>query len=358
MTLTAIATNPLGCFSNLNTSASSRSDVGFLAVTYIRLAPQGGPRPTPIRRKPEFPLRGVTAKSEAILGIKDHCVKALYALSAPALPRWATPLAYTVGRESIQPRKPHTKPERNRIVTKDYIAVDVDGHIMEPPDLFEKNIEAKYRDQGVQAGGGRRGNRASGDGQRVAGRHPTPGNGVRCMERWTSRLRTTWGRRCTTRMRWWQGACVPEARLKVMDEEGIDVALFLPVAGTRLGEFLRGRGPGGGALPGVQRLANRLLQDGPEQAGTPIAHISFMDVEQAVEETRRVAGLGAKGLDDAGFPATQRTAVRRAGLRSDSGRRRRVWGCRSGYTCTGAGHGSAGTTSTRIRGRRPGGGGS
>ena len=30
---------------------------------------------------------------------------------------------------------------------KDYIAVDVDGHIMEPPDLFEKNLEAKYRDR-------------------------------------------------------------------------------------------------------------------------------------------------------------------------------------------------------------------
>ena len=30
---------------------------------------------------------------------------------------------------------------------KDYIAVDVDGHIMEPPDLFENNLEPKYRDR-------------------------------------------------------------------------------------------------------------------------------------------------------------------------------------------------------------------
>ena len=34
----------------------------------------------------------------------------------------------------------------------------------------------------------------------------------------------------------------------------------------------------------------------------PIAHVSFMDVEQAVAETRRVAGLGAKGLMLLAFP--------------------------------------------------------
>ena len=42
----------------------------------------------------------------------------------------------------------------------------------------------------------------------------------------------------------------------------------------------------------------------------PIAHVSFMDVEQAVAETRRVASLGAKGTNAACISAEERVAVR------------------------------------------------
>ena len=89
--------------------------------------------------------------------------------------------------------------------------------------------------------------------------------------------------------------------MKVMDEEGIDIALFYP----SLGLDWESSCDDADLVAAHCRVYNDWLIDfcktDPSRL-VPVAHVSFMDVEQAVEETRRVAGLGAKGLMMLAFP--------------------------------------------------------
>ena len=183
---------------------------------------------------------------------------------------------------------------------KDYVAVDVDGHIMEPPDLFERNLEPKYRDRAYKL---------VADDEGIE--HPVmdnvwldntrPPGTVSVYGAVDKPIEDYLGAKVHYKDSMVPGAWVPEARLKVMDEEGIDIALFYP----SLGLDWESSCDDADLVAAHCRVYNDWLIDfcktNPNRL-VPIAHISFMDVKQAVEETRRVAGLGAKGLMMLAFP--------------------------------------------------------
>ena len=119
---------------------------------------------------------------------------------------------------------------------KDYIAVDVDGHIMEPPDLFENKLEPKYRDRAYKLV------------EDEAGvEHPVmdniwlddtrPVGTVSVYGAVDKPIEDYLGGKVHYRDSMVPGAWVPDERLKVMDEEGIDIALFYPSSRSGLGEF-------------------------------------------------------------------------------------------------------------------------
>ena len=183
---------------------------------------------------------------------------------------------------------------------KDYIAVDVDGHIMEPPDLFENNLEPKYRDRAYKLVLDDQGvehpvmDNVWLDDTRPVGTVSVYGAVDKPMEDYLAG-------KVHYRDSMVPGAWVPEERLKVMDQEGIDIALFYP----SLGLDWESSSNDADLVAAHCRVYNDWLIDfcstDPSRL-VPIAHVSFMDVEQAVAETRRVAGLGAKGLMLLAFP--------------------------------------------------------
>ena len=183
---------------------------------------------------------------------------------------------------------------------KDYIAVDVDGHIMEPPDIFENNLEPKYRDRAYKLVEDDAGvehpvmDNIWLDDTRPVGTVSVYGAVDKPMEDYLAG-------KVHYRDSMVPGAWVPEERLKVMDEEGIDIALFYP----SLGLDWESSSDDADLVAAHCRVYNDWLIDfcstDPSRL-VPIAHISFMDVEQAVAETRRVVGLGAKGLMLLAFP--------------------------------------------------------
>ena len=170
--------------------------------------------------------------------------------------------------------------------------VDVDGHILEPPTMWLDYIEPEYRDGAVQilldnkgleylsvAGatswfmqGGVLGNIA-GIGQDVR-EHLTPGS-------------------ITYEESLLPGGYDPHERIKVMDEEGIDVSILYPSLGLCWEDVC----PDSKLAAANCRAYNNWMIDFckpyPDRLHAA-AHIPALDVEEAVKELRRVANLGVK----------------------------------------------------------------
>jgi predicted TIM-barrel fold metal-dependent hydrolase len=91
------------------------------------------------------------------------------------------------------------------------------------------------------------------------------------------------------------GGYNPTARLKVMDDEGIDIALLYPT----LGIFWEGAVQDAQLATAYTRAYNRWIvefcQHNPKRL-YPIAHISLLDPEGAVEETLRARKEGCIGV--------------------------------------------------------------
>ena len=179
--------------------------------------------------------------------------------------------------------------------------VDVDGHIEEPADLWENYLEDRYKDKAIRV-------RKTEDGLEyleIAGRRHRsllPGTmGSLGGIDWENRTQYTVPGDYAYRDACPPGSYDPHERIKVMDQEGIDVALLYPTIG------ICWEGPGldddpvlGPALAAAYcRAYNNWLLDFckpyPDRL-IPIAHISLLDVNEAVVEMKRSAKLGARGF--------------------------------------------------------------
>jgi predicted TIM-barrel fold metal-dependent hydrolase len=179
-------------------------------------------------------------------------------------------------------------------------SVDADSHILEPGDLWEKNIEPEYRDRAIRllkdADGvdyidmdGKsspllpKGTLAelSAAGQPAEDLGGRFRNGTIGYEEARSTVAP--------------GAKDPHERIKLMDSEGTDVTLLYPSIGLSSDAIIDD--------PKLAAAHSRVYNDwivdfcGPyPDRLIPVAHIPMLDIDEAVKEFRRAAKMGMKSL--------------------------------------------------------------
>jgi uncharacterized protein len=192
------------------------------------------------------------------------------------------------------------------------MVIDADGHILEPPDLWEKYIEPKYRDRAIRLRVGDDGwEFLEVDGRRA--KYTGRGNlgRISCMGgkmQETNRLRQEWianGRRgpapfvaVTPDETYMKGAGFgtmdPKQRLARMDQEGLDKSVLYPTLGITW--EIETDDPELSAA--YCRAYNRWIVEFCSGSGgrlVPIAHVSLGDPQAAVRELERAVKAGCKG---------------------------------------------------------------
>jgi len=179
--------------------------------------------------------------------------------------------------------------------------IDGDGHVLEPPALWQQYLEAKYKDRAIrmekdQAGveylviDGRPSARLRGLGPAVAG------NGQ------------DYEKLCKAGNFGYfdgpKGAYEPHARLRHMDEQGIDAAVLFPSLGLAWETEVDDTE----LAAAYARAYNNWILDfasvDPRRL-IPMALITLKDIDEAVKEVKRVAKLGAKGAFMRAAPINQ-----------------------------------------------------
>lgn len=176
------------------------------------------------------------------------------------------------------------------------VAADADGHIMEPGDLWKENLEPRYRDRAMQVVRGEDGiDFLQIDGSRsqvldgALGFLGTLDEGAAWRRQKDKPELLNW-EDCRT-----PGSRDPHARIEWMDDHGIDMAFLYPSLGlnwqTECGDADLAaaycRVYNDWIIDFCRPYPNRLI---------PIAMISLMTVGNGVEEVKRSAKLGAKGV--------------------------------------------------------------
>jgi uncharacterized protein len=178
-------------------------------------------------------------------------------------------------------------------VIEDTFVVDADSHWCEPPDLFTRLAPEAYKDrvphvevvdgQRMWVFDGKPVGRFSAGG--VIGRDGSKEAADIALHHWEHEQIHV-------------GAYDPKARLQVMDESGIDAQVIFPSTIGLGGEHL------GGADPGLSLLAVQLYNDAQAQTQAesgnrllPLPIMPAWDVEAAKAEAKRVAAMGARGVN-------------------------------------------------------------
>jgi hypothetical protein len=205
------------------------------------------------------------------------------------------------------------------------LVIDADGHILEPPDLWETYLEAKYRSQAIRIKVGDNGYEyLEVAGKRAtmtrAGALGTLGGMGKLLEIEEARRRreefVTTGKAEQLRFRkpmpedtYLKGAAFGtmdmRERIQLLDREGMAKAVLYPTLGL-LWECETMDPDLSGAYC---RAYNRWIADFCRESGgrlVPIAHISLGDPDQAARELQRAAKDGCKGAFVAPFTITRR----------------------------------------------------
>lgn len=171
--------------------------------------------------------------------------------------------------------------------------VDADGHLLEPPDLWLKYIDPQYRDRAIRIDHDEKGweillfdNKVA---EVVRGTLGALGGVGMNPDEFFIPGNKTYMDGCPP------GSYDPKARLQVMDEEGIDIALLYPTISI----FWEGWVTDPKLATAYTRAYNRWLVEFcsyDKKRLFPIAHISLIDPEGAVEETIRAKKDGCVGV--------------------------------------------------------------
>ena len=170
--------------------------------------------------------------------------------------------------------------------------VDADGHVLEPRDTWLRYIDPAFRDRAIRIDIDERGDEVLLiDGKpleairgRLAALGGIEGDPATLLQRG---LRYEDG--CPP------GSYDPTARLRVMDGEGIDIALLYPTIGI----CWEGAVADPALALAYTRAYNRWIVDfcseNPERL-VPIAHLSLLDPAAAVDEATRCREAGCRGI--------------------------------------------------------------
>ncbi len=172
--------------------------------------------------------------------------------------------------------------------------VDADGHVLEPPDLWERYVDPEYRDRAIRV---RR--RQDGrdmleiDGRPARLTTPEMLGGIGGMGMGLEELAeaATSGRYLAYAP---QAAYDPGARIRRLDAEGLTHAILYPTLGLQWEAEVSDAGY---ALAHC-RAYNRWIEDFCRDTGgrlIPIAHLSLGDAHAAAQELRRAVANGARG---------------------------------------------------------------
>ena len=178
--------------------------------------------------------------------------------------------------------------------------VDIDGHILEPPDLWKENLEPEYRDRAMQFKKDEEGlDYWVIDGQ-VHGK----------LVKSTSANLATIGKSAEWRKEhifekhdvsyedgraMAPGACDPDERVKLMDQEGIDASFLFP----SLGLSWMGTTEDPGLAAAYCRVYNDWIIDFCNaQPGRlyPCVLLPWTDVGESVKELKRTSGQGSRAV--------------------------------------------------------------
>lgn len=173
--------------------------------------------------------------------------------------------------------------------------VDADGHVLEPGDMYQNYIDPQYRDRAIRIAVDERGHEnliidnKPYQSESMRGNLGAIGGIGMDRKKLLSRGMVTYAEGSPA------GGYDPKARLKVMDDEEIDIAILYPT----LGIFWEGAVQDAKLATAYTRAYNRWIVDfcreNPKRL-YPIAHISLLDPEGAVEETLRARKEGCVGV--------------------------------------------------------------
>ena len=110
--------------------------------------------------------------------------------------------------------------------------VDADGHILEPPDTWQRYLEPKYRDRAIRIGVDAKGLEFLEVDRQVS--KVLHGGGLGGLGGAYQDLNELYA---DPKLSYWDvaqrtpGAIDPEARVREMDEQGIDIAILYPTIG-------------------------------------------------------------------------------------------------------------------------------
>lgn len=179
-------------------------------------------------------------------------------------------------------------------------SIDADGHILEPPDLWQKNLEAKFKDRALGLARDENGVEsfivdghfsAVSRGLGIAAAFGQPGEVAFSNE--------------FHYMDGPPGAYDPHARVKLLDEERLDAAVLYPT----LGLLWEGEVSDPELAMAYCRVYNDWIsafcRPYPDRL-YPVAHISLMDVDRAAAELKRAAKLGIKGVMLTPYPTNRK----------------------------------------------------
>jgi uncharacterized protein len=183
------------------------------------------------------------------------------------------------------------------------LVVDSDGHVLEPPDLWQRYLEKKYVDRAIRI------DRDENDWEvllfdgkpveRTRGILAAIGGiGIDSDTLFTPGAHT-YLEGCAL------GANDPKDRLTVMDREGIDVALFYPTIGIMWEGWVTDQDLATAYTRAYNRWIVDFCSENPKRL-KPIAHVSLLDPAGACEEARRARADGCVGVMISPDPVSRR----------------------------------------------------
>ena len=185
-------------------------------------------------------------------------------------------------------------------------AIDADGHILEPPDTWEKYIDPQFRDRALRI-------RLNQDGLEVVEVGGAPARYVRpgglaisgAMGKKAEELEPHPDKTYVGQAPF--GSMFPTQRLERMDQEGLEKAIIYP----SLGLLWEAENLDDLELQAAYaRAYNRWVEDFCRDSNgrlIPIAHISMGDPQEAAREIERAVKNGAKGAFFVPFTPTNKS---------------------------------------------------
>ena len=178
--------------------------------------------------------------------------------------------------------------------------IDVDGHIMEPQDLWQDYIEPKFRDRALKIEKNEKGwEHLSLDGRQVpwmqGGTLGTFGAIGKDIRPYLIPGNISW------REAMLPGSYDPHERVKVMDAEGIDMSFLYPSLGLCWEYSCKDAKLAAACCRAYNNWLFDFCKPYPERLAA-VAHIPVLDIQEGVKELERSAKQGAKAAMVLGLP--------------------------------------------------------